>query len=482
VTVPALRSVSPVAGLRRRRLGPLEVLAQSVAATAPAAAMATSPGQAFSLAGAPPSAVAYLVATVLVLLVSSCVGQFSRRMVAPGSLYSFTAKGLGGTAGTVAGGSLVVGYGFLVAGALTGAATSGAALVGRVLAPGTLPTVVAEVGVLALVGLLVAAFAVRGAGISARLGLALELLSISVVLVVLGVVVVAAVAREGAPDPATLVGGGGHPFGPGAQGLLLAVTAFVGFESAGSLATESRRPFAVVPRAVRWTALVSGLLYVLAAAAQSVVFAATPGSGAAPLPLAAAVSVLSDPALAAVLELGILTSFVGCASASLTALVRLLFTMGREGVAPRSWGGTSRFGTPAVAVAVSTVVAVVVPSVVLLAGVPAGDVLRGLLVVGTCGYVGGYVLVCLAAPVFLRRIGELTLPPVLVAAMATGSLVAVLAACVAWSVAAGGGWVLAAAGLLALSVLRALVLRRRRPALVARVGLYDETRRQDVLS
>lgn len=481
MTVPALRSVSPVAGLRRRRLGPLEVLAQSVAATAPAAAMATSPGQAFSLAGAPPSALAYLAATLLVLLVSSCVGQFSRRMVAPGSLYSFTAKGLGGTAGIVAGGFLVVGYGFLVAGALTGAATSATGLVERVLPPGWTGTGL-EVGVLAVLGVLVAGVAVRGAGTSARLGLVLELLSISVVLVVLGVVVAASVGRDGTPAPQTLVGGDAHPFGPGGQGLLLAVTAFVGFESAGSLATESRRPLAVVPRAVRWTAVVSGVLYVVAAAAQSVVFAATPGSQTAPLPLAAAVGVLTGPAPAAVLEVGILTSFVGCASASLTALVRLLFTMGREGVGPRAWGATGRFGTPAVAAVVSTGLAVVVPAAVLVAGAPVGEVLRGLLVVGTCGYVGGYVLVCAAAPVFLRRIGELTVVPVVVAAVATGSLAAVLAACVAWSVAAGGGWVLAAVALLALSVVRAVVLRWRRPALLAGVGLYDETRRQDVLS
>jgi len=479
VTVPALRQVSPVAGLRRRRLGPWEVLAQSVAATAPAAAMATSPGQAFALAGSPPSALAYLAATVIVLLVSSCVGQFSRRMVAPGSLYSFTAKGLGGTAATVAGSSLVLGYGFLVAGALTGAATSAVALVER-LVPGVSGPVPVTAAV-AVVGVLVAGFAVRGAGVSARLGLALELLSISIVVVVLSVVVVAAVARDGVPDPASVLDGRGHPFGPGGQGLLLAVTAFVGFESAGSLASESRRPFAVVPRAVRWTALVSGLLYVLASAAQAVVFTSTPELRGAPLPLAAAVAVLADPMVAAVLELGILASFVGCASGSLTALVRLLFTMGREAVVPDALGRTSRWGTPAVAVVVSTVLAVALPVAVLAAGVPVAEVLRGLLVVGTCGYVGAYVMVCAAAPVFLRRIGELTRWPVVVSVVATTSLVAVLAACVAWAVAAGGGWLLVAAGLLVLGVVRAVLLRWRRPALVAGVGLYDETRRQDVL-
>ncbi|GJF06323.1 hypothetical protein PSD17_52710, partial [Pseudonocardia sp. D17] len=41
--VPRLRQRSPVHGLRRRGLGPLEVLAQSVSGAAPSAAMAATP-------------------------------------------------------------------------------------------------------------------------------------------------------------------------------------------------------------------------------------------------------------------------------------------------------------------------------------------------------------------------------------------------------------------------------------------------------
>nr|WP_240897086.1 APC family permease [Kineococcus vitellinus] len=430
-----------------------------------------------AVAGAPPSALAYVAATVVVVLVGSCIGQFSRRMVAPGSLYSFTAKGLGGVPALAAGGSLLVGYGFLVAGALTGAATCAAALAGRLLPPAAGPVPVA-VGV-ACAGALVAGAALRGAGVSARLALALEVVSISVVAAVLLVLL----TRTGAGEGADLLGGDpSSPFGPGGQGLLLAVTAFVGFESAGALATESRRPLLVVPRAVRWTALVAGLLYVLAAAAQSVVLAhAGPGVAGAPVPLASAAALLGSPALAAALELGVLASFLGCASGSLTALVRLLFTMGREGVVPRALGRTGRAGTPGPAVLLAGALAVAVPVAVLLAGVPVQDALRGLLVVGTCGYLAGYLLVCLAVPSFLHRIGELTPAPLVRAVLAVAALAAVLAACTAWALAAGGGWVLAGAALVALALARALLLRVRRPLLVAGVGLYDETRRQDVL-
>lgn len=472
-----LRTTSPVAGLARRRLGPAGVLAQSVSATAPAAAMATSPALVMGAGGGPPSALAYLAATVVVLLVSSCVAQFSRRMVAPGSLYSFTAKGLGGSAALVSGGSLVVGYGFLVAGALTGAALSAVALLAPLVGPGPVPTALAVV----LGGVLVVGFALRGVGISARLALALEVGSIGVV----GAVLVLLVTRtagslDGSRLLAGAVGGGWDPFGGGAEGVLLAVTAFVGFESACAVGAEARRPFVVVPRAVRWTALGAGSLYVLSSAAQGIVFAAAPAGGG-PLPLVSVAVERAGPVAAAALELGVLASFLGCATGSLTALVRLLFSMGREGVLPASLGRTGARGTPSTALLPAGAAAVAVPVAALAIGVAGQDALRGLLVVGTCGYLAGYVLLCVATPVFLHRIGELTGPAVVVAAVATAGLTGVLAACAAWAVAAGGGWVLTAVGLLAATVAGAVVLRVRRPAVVARVGLYDETRRQDVL-
>src|SRR6266566_5097082 len=91
---PRLRTHSPVAGLRRRTLGPWEVTAQSIAVTAPSAAMATTPMLVAAAAG-PGTMYSYLISCVVVLLVGYCVSQFAHRMAAAGSLYSFTAKGFG---------------------------------------------------------------------------------------------------------------------------------------------------------------------------------------------------------------------------------------------------------------------------------------------------------------------------------------------------------------------------------------------------
>src|SRR5882724_9769325 len=92
-----VRGQSPMAGLDRRNLGPMQVFAQSVSGAAPAAAMAVVPA---------------IVAA------------------SAGSLYSLTAKGLGAAPALLAGAGLLVGYSLLGMASLTGAAMQITALIG----------------------------------------------------------------------------------------------------------------------------------------------------------------------------------------------------------------------------------------------------------------------------------------------------------------------------------------------------------------
>ena len=90
--------------------------------------------------------------------------------------------------------------------------------------------------------------------------------------------------------------------------------------------------------------------------------------------------------------------------------------------------------------------------------------------VGATGYIVAYVLVCVAAPVFLRRIGELTAGPAVVAGV---SAVALTAALVAFLVVGTDAVALAsvtAATLLAGAGIAIVAARpRSRP-----IGAYDE--------
>ncbi|MFK4980079.1 APC family permease, partial [Klebsiella pneumoniae] len=73
-----------------------------------------------------------------------------------------------------------------------------------------------------------------------------------------------------------------------AAGAVVALTAFVGFESAATLGVESVAPLRNVPRAITGTVVISGAVYVLAAVTQA------SGFHALGLDLAASASPVND--------------------------------------------------------------------------------------------------------------------------------------------------------------------------------------------
>ena len=460
-----LRHRSPVHGLDRRSLGPAEVLAQSVSSAAPAAAMATVPAIVASTAGAG-TPWSFAVATLVALLIGSSIAQFTRRMAAAGSLYSLTAQGLGPAGAFASGVALLVGYAVLVMAALTGAATYLDALVAKLTGgpPGSGPVLV---GAVCLLALLATAGVLARVRLSARVVLLVEAVSISVITGVLLVLVAA-------PGPLAVAAVPDAGFGGIAAGVLPALGAFIGFEAATALGVEARRPFRTVPRVVLGTAAAAGVLYLFAAWTQ---VSRTSGPGA-PVPVLDLVT--GQPVLAALLDLGIAASFAACTLATLSALVRVVFSMARDRIVPPALGRTHPvLRTPWVAAAAALPVVAAVPATLLAAGLPGPRVLAELLTVATAGYLVAYLLVCVAAPLFLRRIGELTRRPVAVALVTAPVLLAVLAA---FLVAEWGGAVpLVLLGCAAGGLVWAAVLRLRRPGGLAGIGAYDETTRDDVL-
>ena len=98
---------------------------------------------------------------------------------------------------------------------------------------------------------------------------------------------------------------------------------------------------------------------------------------------------------------------------------------------PRGLGRTHRrFGTPIRALAVAVPVITLVPLAIVLGGVGVWEAMQATIAVAGTGYIVAYVLVCVAAPVLTRRIGELTARAAVaavVSAMAlTGALIAYL--------------------------------------------------------
>ena len=143
---------SPVAGLDRRSVGFVDVLAQSVSAVAPSAASTTVPVMVAATAGST-TVWAIGAAMLLCMIVASTVNQFARRISSTGSLYTFVAKGLGPAAGSVTGVAMLVGYGFIAMFSLTGASLYLTFLLGKFWPEATSSGLVVSILIVAISGL-----------------------------------------------------------------------------------------------------------------------------------------------------------------------------------------------------------------------------------------------------------------------------------------------------------------------------------------
>jgi amino acid transporter len=103
------RPTSDSYGLRAGALSPRETLAQSVALIAPTGTPAITIPVVFALAG-PGSALAYFLATGIVLLVALNVNQFARISASPGSLYTYIAEHTHRSVGVLSGWALLIAY------------------------------------------------------------------------------------------------------------------------------------------------------------------------------------------------------------------------------------------------------------------------------------------------------------------------------------------------------------------------------------
>ena len=96
-------------GLRREILSPMETLAQSVSTIAPTATPAATVPLVCALAGNG-TWLAYVLATMAILVVAWCVGRFARYSSSPGSLYSYATMILPPWLSSIAAWSLLLAY------------------------------------------------------------------------------------------------------------------------------------------------------------------------------------------------------------------------------------------------------------------------------------------------------------------------------------------------------------------------------------
>src|SRR5581483_8279645 len=337
---------------------------------------------------------------LVMLMVGYCAAQFGKRVNSAGSFYVWVTRALGPGAGHAAGWGLVLGYLFTGIACVLGFEIYGDQfLVGLGLSPGNhvVRAVLYLIG-----GLGPALVSVLDIRISQRLAFFLEAISVTIILVLC---VAVYVHNGGVFDHPQLTLSGFKPGGL-VVGMVLAIFAFVGFESAGAMGQEARDPARSVPRSILWSCGVVGVFYLIVSYAQLYGFGAGPyAKASAPLPQLAdrvGLGVLSH-----FIAIGITFSMFACALACLTAGSRMLLSFSHDGLAPRSLAHTApRTSAPDFAIWTVAVPMTAIPVVYILLGSTDTILSSEMGTLATYGFMLAYALVCIGAPRFLSRRGE----------------------------------------------------------------------------
>lgn len=385
-------------GLHKGVLGPMETLAQSVSAMAPSTSPSLTIPLVFALAGNGTWFV-YLLTTAAMLLVGFCISRFARMSASPGSLYTYTADTLRPALGAVAAWSLLLAY------VATGASVAGGALYYGNLLLGqffswTPPALITLVFVFALTG----AIAFRDVKLSAEMMLWIEIVSVSLIAIVLALLL----ARYGLRfdvDQLRMKGVTISGLGPA---LVLAMFSFVGFESATTLGAEAREPLKTIPRAVIQCAILAGVFFMLCAYSEVLGFQGETGKlsdSTSPLHVLARKAGVSP--LGTAIDIGAFVSMFACVLACTTASARVMLRMAHSGLMPDIFGRTHlRFGTPGAGVILTCLVMFAATACLALNGVGGTDIYGWLGSVSVFGFLTAYALVAVSLPFARRALGQ----------------------------------------------------------------------------
>jgi amino acid transporter len=404
--------------LRGDSLSFAETIGQSIANIGPTLTPAINISVVVALAGIG-AWLSYLIATVGLLFVAANIGVLARRHPLAGSYFVYIGRALGPLAGMLAGWSMSAAYLFTaIAVSISADIFLSDMLRTLGLARLTPPYALFEIVFIILIW----ACAYRDITFSARIGLALEALSLTIIILIAAIVIA---KHGGVSDSAQLqlhnVSAGGV-----VSALTFAVFSFVGFESSATLAQEARNPMRAIPRAVTLSATATGLFFVLIAYCMILgVEDQAHLIGGSTSPFAEVTRRAGLGAVAAVVYLSAIVSGFACGLASINALARMLFSMGRYEFVHRSMGAVhQQYQTPHLAVTASCLFTIIV--VLMCAHTTQLNAFSYTATFGTFGFVLVYLLTCIVAPVELSRAGELSLGRLVAGALGAGLMAFVM--------------------------------------------------------
>jgi len=387
------------ATLRKNCLGFVELLAQGIALISPTMTAALIIPVMYGNTG-DWSWLSYALGTVMLVFVAFNLNQFARRSTTAGSMYLYICRGLGITAGAIGGWSLIWAYlGISMAG-VTGFSIFGDKL---------LEMAGIHVPFALLFGACVGAAwfcAWKNVQLSAVLMLFLEGASMLLIMILCLVTL----AQHGFKIDHAQFDTSSLPLSGLGLGVVVAIFSLVGFECCTAFGEEARDPLVTIPKAVVWSLAISGGFFVFV---SYVMVMATHGSDPAldkmDAPLNSMASLAHLSVLKAPLSFGAMVSFFALCLSCVNAGSRVLFAMGRHGLFHAATADSHETNaTPHVAVTILAAIAFIIPTVgVAIAGLEPLDLFNYVGTLAAFGFIVPYIMITIAAPVYLKKIGEL---------------------------------------------------------------------------
>jgi cation diffusion facilitator CzcD-associated flavoprotein CzcO/amino acid transporter len=391
----------------RRTLSTQRIVFLVIAAAAPLAAMIGNVPLALTYGNGAGLPVAYLVAAIVLVCFSAGYAAMSRRVINTGAFYTYISRALGKDIG--------VGAAYLALTSYTAMTCGLAGAFGYFMHELILSAAAVSIPwfVLSVIGIvIVALLGYRSVDLSAKI-LGFLMIAEFLVLIVFEAIVIAKKGLGAFPlESFSLHQATSGPFGIAA---LIAFTSFIGFESAALYGEETKNPERSIPRATYIAVTSVGIFYVIttwiiigATGISKLNAQAQADGGVFVLNLLDAYGgeILFD--IGAVL---LCTSVLAGYSALHNAASRYLFALGRESIAPRTFGEYHKdFFSPHIAsLAITAVTSVVAVAFAVTGADPYKVYAASLIAVGTLGIVALQAFASLSVVVFFWKRKDRTL-------------------------------------------------------------------------
>ncbi len=384
--------------LRAQCLNYWEVLAQAIALISPTMTAALIVPLMYGTTGTA-SWLAYAFGTVMLLFVAFNLNQFARRSSHTGSMFLYTVAGLGPTTGGLSGWCLIWAYVFIGTAGVTGFTIFAQQLLGF------MGLHVPAIVLFALCALASWYLAYKDIRLSTILMLIIESASVGIILILAFMVL----GHPGMTFDATQFTFKDSSLSSLGLGVVIAIFSLVGFECATAFGEEAQNPLKTIPRAVIASLLITGAFFVFISYVEIAgLRGANPPLDKLTTPLSTLSELIHVGWLQIPIDVGAMISFFSLALSCMNAGARVVYQMGRFGFFHAATGAAHPSNaTPHVAVTVIAILEFGIASLMTFMGLAVSDAFGDAGTFGAFGFLGAYVFVSIAAPMYLKKLGEL---------------------------------------------------------------------------